>query len=96
LQANKKNKRQIIQKLIDIDLLIIDDMGKEVVSNWVKQIVFQVINGRYVNQKPTIYTMNEGANELIEKYGKATVDRIAGSSIIIKAKDIKSYRQENI
>ena len=41
-----------------IDVLVIDDLGKEKKSDWTRQTLFDVINHRYEHQLPTIITTN--------------------------------------
>ena len=70
-----------------MDLLIIDDIGTEIVikngeKTWIQDKIYDVINARYINQKPTIFSSNESLVDLVEKCGlmKKTVDRIAAMS----------------
>lgn len=76
-----------IDRLTQVDLLIIDDIGTEIVvkngeKTWIQDKIYDVINSRYVNLKPTIFSSNESLVELVEKCGlmKKTVDRIAAMS----------------
>ena len=77
----------IISKLVDVDLLIIDDIGTErFVKNGeitdIQEKIYDLINARYVNCKPTIFSSNESLTQLVEDCGlmKKTVDRIASMS----------------
>lgn len=76
-----------VEKLATIDLLIIDDIGTEqMVKNgertWLQDKIYDVVNARYVNKKPTIFSSNESLVDLVENCGlmKKTVDRIAAMS----------------
>ena len=39
-----------------VDVLVIDDLGKENANAWALTTLFQIINSRYEDGKPTIYT----------------------------------------
>lgn len=89
-----------INKLTNIEFLFIDDLGTELVQrngedNWLQEKIFEIINMRYNNLKPTIFTSNHSLNELIHERGfmDKTIDRIYEMSAgnILKV-DGKSYR----
>lgn len=99
---NKKGESEqaFIEKLANIDFLFIDDFGterlkKEEEDNWLQEKVFEVINKRYNNNKPTIYTSNYSMKDMIEKRGLAskTIDRIMETAEPMQLEG-KSYRAE--
>lgn len=45
-----------IDKFVSADLLVLDDLGKENANSWALATLFQVLNGRYENLLPTIFT----------------------------------------
>ena len=99
---NKKgeSEKAFIEKLATIDFLFIDDFGterlkKDEEDNWLQEKVFEVINKRYNNNKPTIYTSNYSMKEMIEQRGLApkTVDRIMETAEPMLLEG-KSYRVE--
>lgn len=76
---NRESERDVMRRLMRCELLIIDDMGKEKVTDWVQQTVFEIINTRYDDNKPLIITTNMTIPEIRNKYnenGEALVDRI--------------------
>lgn len=75
----KETERQVVDELLNIPLLVIDDLGKEKPTMWVEQMVYEIINGRYEDNKPVIITTNtslKGIGEQYEKNGAAIVSRI--------------------
>lgn len=48
-----------------VDLLIIDDLGKEQCSDWSMSNLYSILNDRYEDMKPTIITTNYGAEDLV-------------------------------
>lgn len=72
-----------LERLANIDFLFIDDFGTELVTKndqdlWLQEKVFEVINKRYNNNKPIIFTSNYSLRQLFEERGIAdkTIDRI--------------------
>lgn len=62
------------------NLLIIDDIGAEKPSEWVRERLLSFINTRVSNGLSTIYTSNLSLEELEAKMGNRVVSRIKGST----------------
>ena len=58
---------EIIKLYEIVELLIIDDLGKEKPSEWGLEKLFTIINSRYENNLPAIITTNYNQNTLIER-----------------------------
>lgn len=94
--ADKLTESKLIEYLIETDVLIIDDFGMEKASSWVNEKFYQIINGRYLENKVTIYT----ANQPLEKndYDERITNRIGEKSyrLIFPEESIRDIRkQEN-
>jgi len=79
--AAQEEEWRILDELNKVPLLVIDDLGKEKVSEWVEQILYQVIDGRYRAEKPLIVTTNYDAETLAGRYpevGEALMSRLGG------------------
>lgn len=59
------NEAQILGIYKNVDLLIIDDLGKEQCSDWSMSTLYSILNDRYEDMKPTIITTNYGADDLV-------------------------------
>ncbi len=68
LNADIQERPHIISDLPKYDLLILDDFGMERSTGYGQEIVFQVIDSRYLSGKPMIITTNLSLNTL--KYPK--------------------------
>lgn len=64
---DKQAELIIINNLQQADLLIIDDLGAENDTIWVKEKLYEVIDSRYRECKPTIITTNLTLEQLREK-----------------------------
>ena len=51
----------------NVDLLIIDDLGKEKPTEWVLEKLFLIVNNRYNNYLPIVITTNYNRKELRER-----------------------------
>lgn len=99
-RSDQENERQIMNALIKCDLLVLDDLGTERVSDWVLDVLFRIVDGRYRNHKKTVYTSNYTPKELKERM--ISFDQIQGERIfdrIIETVDLvknlgTSYRAE--
>ena len=58
------DKQKIFDDLREYDLLIIDDLASERDTEYMNEIVMNVINERYLSGKPIIVTTNLTSNEL--------------------------------
>lgn len=64
--------------------LIIDDIGAEKASEWTIETLYILINKRYENVLPTIFTSNYSLEQLAERIGDRNTSRIAGMCEVIK------------
>jgi DNA replication protein DnaC len=90
---NKETEADIMRGLQLCDLLIIDDIGAEKVSDWVQEVIFRIVDGRYKKMKPIMATSNLEPKELAERIGKRAYDRLIEISQPIK-NEATSYRRE--
>jgi DNA replication protein DnaC len=63
----QENESEILNAYSTVDLLIIDDLGKEKASEWSIEKLFSIINTRYENNLPVVITTNYSMETLINK-----------------------------
>ncbi|HHX96159.1 MAG TPA: ATP-binding protein [Clostridia bacterium] len=73
-----------LQSLYQVDLLIIDDLGTEVVSDFVREQLFYLIDERLNFHLPWIISTNLSLNEIGTLYEDRLSDRILGTSTVLK------------
>ena len=61
---NSINEVQVLDVYKKVDLLIIDDLGKEQCSDWSMSTLYSILNDRYEDMKPTIITTNYNTDGL--------------------------------
>jgi DNA replication protein DnaC len=77
--------------MVDVDLLILDDLGQEVTSPREIAYLFGWLNSRYNSRSSTIITSNLGLEELARRYTEAIFSRIRERCrpAILKGKDYR-------
>ena len=83
VEGYQETEAEVYREMTTIPLLIIDDMGKEEVSDprFVQRVLFTIINGRYDNMLPIVITANLNTDMLERHLGgdrgnSATFDRL--------------------
>ena len=67
----------------DCDLLIMDDLGTEVINQFTATVLYNVINTRLSRRKSTIINTNFTKEELRKKYADRVTSRIFGEYRVI-------------
>lgn len=78
----KSNSTNILASILNVDLLIIDDLGTECMNNMKFTEMFNIINTRLLNQNKitkTIISTNLSLKELYANYDERIVSRIVGN-----------------
>ena len=55
---SQESKRQVLDPLADAELLVLDELGAQQPTPWVRDILYLIINTRYTRRLPTIFTTN--------------------------------------
>ncbi len=87
-------ERQAINALIAPDLLILDEIGVQFGSDTEKMIMFEILNGRYEEMRPTIVLSNLMQSELGDYLGVRVIDRLQEGGGVVVAFDWDSYRNQ--
>lgn len=61
-----ESETDILKLYKTVDLLIIDDIGKELPTTWALSRIYEIVNARYENYKPVIITTNYAGERLRE------------------------------
>lgn len=65
-------------------VLILDDLGAERPTDYVAEVLYLIVNTRYNQKLPTIFTSNLPVAELAERIGDRTASRIVEMCEIVK------------
>lgn len=65
-----------LRRYYDTRLLVIDDLGAETKSPIWEMLLFEILDTRHGDMKPTLLTSNVGAKDFAERYGTRLIERI--------------------
>lgn len=83
-------EEEVLEAYKTVDLLIIDDLGKEQVTEWSVPVLYSILNERYEALLPTIITTNYNTSALAEKLS-AKGDTETAAAII--SRFVESYKR---
>lgn len=73
---DEEKYREGLQRLLDADLIILDDLGAEKVTEFVGQELFNIINHRMNRSSPMIVSTNLTTREIDDAYGPRIASRL--------------------
>ena len=75
-EAGEQSYLEFFERLTEVDLLHIDDLGVEKRSDWVLEQLYAIVNERYETQRSVVVTTNLSQEELEQQIGSRTVSRL--------------------
>lgn len=81
---NGGERDDVLQRALSVPVLVLDDLGTEKVTDWVREKVYQIINRRYNEQLTTICTTNLAPSGLARHIGERTVSRLMEMCRVVK------------
>ena len=76
---------------LEAELLIIDDLGTEMTNSFTVSVLYQIVNTRINQGRPTVISTNLTQKELRERYGDRVASRIFGEyrPLLFCGKDVR-------
>ena len=71
------------EAILDCDLLIIDDLGAEFTTQFTVSALYNIINSRELEGKPTIISTNLMPEQLTKAYGERIASRILSNYVML-------------
>lgn len=96
---DKKNPdKDLFEKMKEVEMLILDDLGIEKVSDWLADEIYQVVEHRYSHNLPMIITSNQSIDDLAKIYREQVSSRICqkNKNIHFSQKDKRQKLEEEI
>lgn len=92
--GRKNSEESEKESIVNADLLIIDDLGVEFVTQFTTAALHDLINSRMLKGLPTIISTNLEMDEIYEKYTQRIASRLFGSSVplVFCGKDIRQRK----
>jgi DNA replication protein DnaC len=72
--GSPESKREILDPLVNAELLVLDELGAQQPTPWVRDILYLMINHRYTRRLPTLFT----TNYLLDPPSPRVVDAVPG------------------
>ena len=67
---------ELLDRLAEVDLLHVDDLGAEKSSPWVLEQLYAIVNARYEGERSMVITTNLDREALVEQITERTVSRL--------------------
>jgi DNA replication protein DnaC len=90
--------REKTHRYLNCDLLIMDDLGTEMLTSMVSSALYTLINTRLVSGRKTVINSNLSPEELDKRYPPQIVSRLEGEylPLIFKGRDIRLIKRDMI
>ncbi len=83
-EISQTSEYEILRPILNVEILLLDDLGSSRMTDWMQDTVFHIINLRYNNRKPLIVTSNlslegsktSGQEALQDRLGYRVVSRL--------------------
>lgn len=76
-EGSERTQAELLDRLADVDLLHLDDVGAEKTSPWVLEQLYSIVNTRYEEERSIVFTTNLlTEDDLAEQIGMRTVSRL--------------------
>lgn len=72
-----------MKDMIDVDLLCLDDLGKEKMTERMASVLFALVDQRAQHMRPTLITTNHTSQSLLDRFH----DKETGSAFVARLKD---------
>lgn len=94
--VSKSSELKVLAPVYQADVLVLDELGASVPTEWVRDTMYQIINKRYNDNKLTIFTTNylDKGNELEERITYRLRSRLYEmcTNVVIDGEDYRRRR----
>lgn len=81
-------EKQVLDVYKRVDLLIVDDLGKEQCTDWSISTLYSILNDRYEEMRPTIITTNYSGEDLVRALTPRGYDNLKVQAIISRLREV--------
>lgn len=95
-RADSDDAEDDVNRYMNCDLLILDDLGTEMVTAFVQSTLYQIINGRLISGKKTIISSNLSPAGMGQRYSAQIQSRLEGEYRVLPffGEDIRKLKRE--
>ena len=86
----------LVRRMLDCDLLIVDDLGTEFVTEFTKSALYTLVNARLTGRKKTIISTNLSSQDMARRYTPQIMSRLEGEYQVLPfvGSDIRILKKE--
>ena len=94
--TREENAGDDVDRVLNCDLLILDDLGTEMTTAFVQSALYQIINTRLMEKRSTIISTNLTPGQLAQRYSPQIASRVEGEYQILPfvGEDIRKLKKE--
>ncbi len=85
MSKNEETEQKLIHDIVSVPVLVIDDIGVEGVKDWINERFYNILNGRMIEKRVTIFTSNCKIEEL--QFDDRIVNRIVKMALPVQFPD---------
>ena len=87
---------RVVSRALGCDLLILDDLGTELMTSFVHSAMYQIVNTRLITGKKTVISTNLSPDELGRRYGAPVLSRLQGEyqMLLFFGEDIRRQKRK--
>jgi DNA replication protein DnaC len=87
---------RLTKKYLECDLLIVDDLGTEMTTQFTVSALYTVVNSRLMDRRPTIISTNLSMDEMRRRYTPQIVSRLEGAytGLLFFGDDIRLLKRD--
>jgi DNA replication protein DnaC len=101
-ELSQTSELQILRPILNVEVLLLDDIGSQRMTEWMQDTVFHIINLRYAQKKPLIITTNltmeplKGSPQasLEDRLGYRVISRLYEMCTVIDVDSETDYRKD--
>ena len=83
VKFDRAGEKADLDQYSNCDLLIIDDLGTEFITQYSMSVVYMLLNNRILAQRPTIVSSNLDGEVLKQYYSESIVSRLSGEFMTV-------------
>ena len=88
LRDRSKESNPLVEQLIAAKLLVIDDLGAEKPSEWVRERLYRIVNSRYEAVRSILVTTNMSPAQLEKQVGARITGRLMEVCEVLELRDV--------
>lgn len=74
----------VLAELLSVDVLVLDDVGQQALSEWSAGRLYQVLNRRWLDELPSVVTSNVAPENLSDAIGPRSFSRLVGGAVVLR------------